>query len=51
MEVKNLIKWSELSRKLSGSDNSIRPNKVPKKYKNKVDRLIKLLEAWERWAN
>jgi hypothetical protein len=48
---KDLIKWSELSRKLSGSDNSIRANKVPKKYKNKVDRLIKLLEAWERWAN
>jgi hypothetical protein len=48
---KDLIKWSELSRKLSGSDNSIRLNKVPKKYKKKVDRLIKLLEAWERWAN
>jgi len=48
---KDLIKWSELSRKLSGSDNSIRPNKVPKKYKKKVDRLIQLLEAWERWAN
>jgi len=26
---KDLIKWSELSRKLSGSDNSIRPNKIP----------------------
>jgi hypothetical protein len=25
---KDLIKWSELSRKLSGSDNSIRPNKI-----------------------
>jgi hypothetical protein len=39
---KDLIKWSELSRELSGSDNSIRPNKVPKKYQKKVDRLIKL---------
>ena len=48
---KDLIKWSELSRKLSGSDNSIRPNKVPKKYQKKVDRLIQLLEAWERWVN
>ena len=47
---KDLIKWSELSRKLSGSDNSIRPNKVPKKYKKKVDRLTQLLEAWEAWA-
>ena len=51
MEVKNLIKWSELSRKLSGSDNSIRPNKVPKKYERKVNRLIWILEVWERWQN
>ena len=50
-DTNTLIKWSELSRKLSGSDNSIRPNKVPKKYKKKVDRLIQLLEAWERWSN
>ena len=48
---KDLIKWSELSRKLSGSDNSIRPNKIPKKYQKKEDRLIQLLETWERWAN
>ncbi len=48
---KDLIKWSELSRKLSGSDNSIRANKIPKKYEMKVKRLIKLLELWERWAN
>ena len=50
-ESTKIIKWSELSRKLSGSDNSIRPNKVPKKYQKKVDRLIQLLEVWERWAN
>ena len=47
---KDLIKWSELSRKLSGSDNSIRPNKIPKKYQRKVDGLIKLLELWEKWS-
>lgn len=50
-ESTKIIKWSELSRKLSGSDNSIRPNKVPKKYKHKVDRLTRLLESWEAWAN
>lgn len=50
-ECTTLIKWSELSRKLSGSDNSVRPNKVPKKYEKKVKRLIQLLKAWERWAN
>ena len=48
---KDLIKWSELSRKLSGSDNSIRPNKVPKKYERKVNRLLWILDLWERWAN
>ena len=48
---KDLIKWSELSRKLSGSDNSIRPNKIPKKYEQKVNRLLRLLDLWERWVN
>ena len=48
---KDLIKWSELSRKLSGSDNSIRQNKVPKKYKRKVNSLLWILDLWERWAN
>jgi len=49
--MSNLIKWSELSRKLSGSDNSIRPNKIPKKHERKVKRLLRLLDAWESWAN
>ncbi len=39
---KALIKWNELSRKLSDSDNSIRPNK----YERKVKRLILLLKLW-----
>ena len=50
-EFSSIIKWAELSRKLSGSDNSIRPNKIPKKYERKVKRLLRLLDAWERWAN
>jgi hypothetical protein len=48
---KELINWAELSRKLSGSNNSVRPNKVPKKYDKKVKRLIQLLETWVKWAN
>ena len=48
---KEIINWKEVSRRLSGNDNSIRSNKCPKKYEKKVDRLIQLLEAWERWAN
>jgi len=51
MKTNSIIKWSELSRTLSGSDNSIRPNKIPKKYERKVKRLLHLLDAWERWAN
>lgn len=51
LESNKLIKWSELSRTLSGSDNSIRPNKVPKKYSRKVKRLLLLLKLWEMWAN
>lgn len=50
-DISTLIKWAELSRKLSGSDNSIRPNKIPKKYERKVKRLLLLLKLWERWAN
>jgi len=49
--MSNLIKWSELSRTLSGSDNSIRPNKIPLKYERKVKKLLLLLKLWERWAN
>jgi hypothetical protein len=49
--MSNIIKWSELSRTLSGSDNSIRSNKIPKKYEQKVKRLLRLLDAWERWVN
>lgn len=48
---KDLIKWAELSRQLSGSDNSIRLNKIPKKYERKVKRLLLLLDLWVRWAN
>tara|TARA_R110000823_G_scaffold306061_1_gene428329 strand:- start:336 stop:485 length:150 start_codon:yes stop_codon:yes gene_type:complete len=49
--MSDLINWTEVSRKLSGSDNSIRSNKCPKKYQKKVDRLIKILEVWERWID
>jgi len=48
---KELINYKELSRILSGSDNSIRSNKCPKKYQKKVDRLIKLVDMWVHWTN
>ena len=45
--MSDLIKWSQLSRKLSGSDNSIRPNKIPKKYEKDISSLLKALDNWE----
>ena len=48
---KDLINWKQISIELSGSDNSIRKNNTPKKYKAKIDRLLKLLELWQKWSN
>jgi len=49
--MKDLINWHELSRRLSGNGQNIRPNKIPKKYQKKIARLLKILEVWERWQN
>lgn len=48
---KDLINWKEVSRRLSGNDNSIRSNKCPKKYEKKVNRLLKVIELWCSWIN
>ena len=48
---KSLINWKQLSINLSGSDNAIRKNQIPKKYKAKIDRLLKLIELWQKWSN
>ena len=48
---KELINWKQLSIELSGSDNSIRKNHIPKKYKAKIDRFLKLVELWRKWSN
>ena len=50
-DVTTLINWKEVSRRLSGNDNSIRSNKFPKKYEKKVNRLLKVIEMWCSWAN
>lgn len=44
---KKLIKWSELSRVLSGSDNSVRSYMVPKKYVKDVEELLRVIELWK----
>lgn len=45
---KSLIKWSVLSTMLSGSDNSIRRDKIPKKYEKEVNGLIDAIGEWEK---
>jgi len=35
MEVKSIINWHEISRRLPGNGQNIRPNSMPKKYENK----------------
>lgn len=50
MNIKDLINWKQISIALSGSDNAIRKNKIPKKYQRKIDRLLKLLELWLKWT-
>lgn len=49
--MKELINWHELSRQLSGNGQNIRPNSIPKKYEKKIARLLKIIEAWQRWSN
>lgn len=51
MKSKDLINWKQVSIELSGSDNSIRKNQIPKKYKAKINRLLKLIELWQKWTN
>jgi hypothetical protein len=49
MDPKNLINWSELSRAITKGDrNGIRMNKIPIKHQAKVERLIKLIEKWQK---
>ena len=45
-----LLNWREVSRVLSGNEESIRSNKCPKKYQAKVTALLQAIEAWEEWA-
>lgn len=46
--IASLINWSELSRKLASSRKCIHLNNIPRKYKDKIDRLNHYLELWEK---
>ena len=39
-DIKDLINWVELSRRLAGNETSISRNRIPKKYKKEVDMII-----------
>lgn len=51
MEIKDLINWKNLSKNLANNDSSVRKNRIPKKYEERVDYLIQLLEIWDRDLN
>lgn len=46
--IDKLINTKELSRLLSGSDQSVRTNNIPKKYEPAVQELNDLLEYWKK---
>ena len=47
---KQYLNWKQISLLLSGSDNAIRKNSIPKKYQYKIDRLLKVIDTWEKWV-
>lgn len=47
IKMEDIINWIGLSRKLAGNETSISRNRIPKKYKPKVDALIDALKNWE----
>ena len=47
-ELKDLINWVELSRYLAGNETSVSRNRCPKKYQDKVNSLIEIIERWEK---
>ena len=49
MSAKDLINWGELSRKLTGDRMNIRKNRIPKKYEAVVDRLVSVINDWDKW--
>lgn len=46
MDPKKILNWREVSRVVSGNDQSIRANKIPNKYKKDLDKLLSMIETW-----
>jgi len=47
INMSKLLNWQELSRLLSGSKGSVRRDRIPKKYREKVLILTSFVEKWE----
>lgn len=45
-DIKDFINWKTVSLHLTGNDNSIRKNRVPKIYQVKVKMLLFLVKKW-----
>jgi hypothetical protein len=46
--MEKLINFQALSLLVTGKKDTLRPKKIPKKYKLKVDKLFELLELWHK---
>lgn len=49
--MKEFLNWKQVSIALSGSNNAIRKNNIPKKYELKINRLLKLIDLWLKWTS
>lgn len=49
--MNNLINWSEVSRLLTGNRTAIRSDYSGRKYRRKINRLIKLINLWVKWQS
>ncbi len=45
-KAKALINWSKVSEHLAGNTDSIRVERIPKKYKEEVEELLFYVECW-----
>ena len=47
-DPKDLINWVELSRFLANNETSVSQNRIPKKYQDKVNSLIQIIDQWKK---
>lgn len=45
-KAKLIINWAELSRTIAGDRSAITKDRIPKKHKETIENLIKLIDGW-----